>query len=166
MARTALEACTRQQPMPFIQTTDPDLLKPSGCFVTLRKRGRLRGCVGTLKSERPLFEEVARMTKTAAVQDFRFCPVESEELPHIEIEISILSPLERIHSWEEIEAGRHGIYLMWRNKSGAFLPEVATEMNWTAEELVKKCAYEKAGIPESAWSETELYRFTTEKISE
>lgn len=153
-------------PSPFLRPEDPDLSKPAGCFVTLRKKDELRGCVGVLKSDRPLYQEVIEMTQKAASEDFRFEPIRSVELDEMEIEISILSPLERVSSHREIEIGRHGIFLEWKQRTGAFLPEVATEMGWTAEEFVKSCAREKAHLPESVWPEVSLYRFTTEKIKE
>lgn len=166
MSRVTLESCVKQKPVPSFHPSDPELLRTSGCFITLRKKGALRGCVGAVKGEGPLFEEVVRLTKAAALQDFRFKPVQPEELQEIRIEISILSSLERIHSWDQIEVGKHGIYLYCQNRNGVFLPEVAAEMNWTAEEFVRRCAVEKANIPESDWQTAEFYRFTAEKVKE
>lgn len=166
LARAVLETYVKTGSLPDFHVEDPALLKEAGCFVTLRKKGALRGCVGTVTSEQPLADQVARMTAAAASNDFRFVPVQAEELKEIEIEISVLSPLEPIHSWEEIELGRHGICVEGGNRTGVFLPEVAEEMNWTAEEFVRACRMQKAGIPESAWPETKLCRFTTEKIWE
>ena len=154
--------------LPGVQPEDPAFLEMRPCFITLkmRKDGKLRGCVGRLKTEKPLFEEVIQMTRAAASEDFRFPPLRAEELKAVEIEISALYPLERIHSSDEIEVGRHGVYLQWKDRNGAFLPEVAGEMGWTADEFVKACAREKAHLPEEAWPEVVLYRFTTEKIKE
>lgn len=166
MARQTLTKFVKTGNEPSLQTEDPQLREPRPCFVTLREEGKLRGCVGSLRAQRPLYEEVARMTRAAASEDFRFSSVQPEELGRIKIEISVLSPLERIGSPAEIEVGRHGIYLRWRDRSGAFLPEVAREMNWTAEEFVRSCALDKAQIPEDALPEAEFYRFTTEKILE
>lgn len=167
MARETLEkfVTTGKRPL-FLRPEDPGLLEPASCFVTLRKRGKLRGCVGSFKGTEPLFEEVAKMTELAASQDFRFRAVQVGELDEIRIEISVIQPLEKISSADEIEVGRHGIYVKWKDQSGAFLPEVASEMHWTAQEFVKACLTEKAGIPERAWPKVELYRFTTEKIAE
>lgn len=146
---------------------DSALFETQGCFVTLKKGGRLRGCVGALEPEKPIFEEVARLARMAASEDSRFLPVCVEELDKIKIEISILSPLEPIGSFQEIEVGRHGVSVRWRDRSGVFLPEVAREMKWSAEQFVRACGREKAGLlEESAWSEAKLFRFTTEKIKE
>ncbi len=106
------------------------------------------------------------MTQAAAFEDPRFSPVSASELDQVEIEISILSPLEKIRSSDEIEVGRHGIFLEWGNRTGAFLPEVAAEMGWEAEEFVRRCAQEKAHLAEALWPEMTISRFTTEKIKE
>ena len=166
IARRSLEHFVETGTALSFQPEDPALLDPAACFVTLRKEGQLRGCVGVMTAGKPLFEEVVQMTRAAASEDFRFRPVRPEELREIRIEISVLSPLERIPSWDEIEAGVHGIFVEWQERTGAFLPEVAEEMNWTPEEFVKRCGQEKAHIPEEAWPEAALYRFTTVKIQE
>ena len=166
IARRALDEFVKTGRMVSANPEDGSLLEVRACFVTLRKKGILRGCVGTYKASRPLFEEVIQMTCAAAAEDFRFPQVRPEELEEIRIEISVLSPLERIHSPDEIEIGRHGIFLKWRDRSGIFLPEVGREMDWTAQELIEACAREKAGIPEKYGGEIELFRFTTEKIQE
>ena len=145
---------------------DPELKQPAGCFVTLWKRNALRGCIGVMAAEKPLAEQMPRMVVSAASRDPRFQPVRVEELGDIRMELSILSSMEAISSYHEVEVGRHGVSVEWGNRSGVFLPEVATEMKWNAETFVKACLVEKAGIPESAWPETKLYRFTTEKIRE
>lgn len=166
IARQALEHFVKTGEVRSSKPEDPALCQPGACFVTLRKKGELRGCVGMLARERSLYEEVVRMTKAACSEDFRFSPLRPEELGGVSIEISVVSSLKKVHSWNEIQVGRHGIYLRWRERSGAFLPEVAEQMKWSAEEFVKNCCREKARIPESAWPEIELYRFTTEKIKE
>jgi AmmeMemoRadiSam system protein A len=166
IARETLENFVRTGKLPGVRPEDPALWEPRPCFVTLRKGGKLRGCVGRLGTEKPLFEEVVQMTKAAASEDFRFPPLLAGELREVEIQISALSPLERIRSSGEIEVGRHGVYLQWKDRNGAFLPEVAGEMGWTADEFVKACGREKAYLPEEAWPEVTLYRFTTERIKE
>jgi len=166
IARQTLEHFVKTGEVRSAKPEDPALCQPGACFVTLRIKGELRGCVGMLIPERSLYEEVVRMTKAACSEDFRFGPLRPEELRDVSIEISVVSPLEKVRSWSEIQAGRHGIYLRWKERSGAFLPEVAEQMKWSAEEFVKNCCQEKAHIPESVWPEIEFYRFTTEKIKE
>ena len=166
IARQTLELFVKTGNPLSLWIEDPLLNEPRACFVTLRKKESLRGCIGSLRTTRPLYEEVVKKTMAVASEDFRFSPVRPDELGDIKIEISVLSPLERIHSSNEIEVGRHGIYLEWKNRSGTFLPEVAPEMGWQAEEFIKACGREKMNLPEKAWPEVALYRFTTEKIKE
>lgn len=166
MARETLEQFVRTGKAPSLKPDDPALRESRPCFVTLRRKGKLRGCVGRLIPHGLLFEEVIQMTCAAAAEDFRFQPVQPEELNEIKIEISVISPLEPIRTSSEVEVGRHGIYLQWKDRTGLFLPEVAQEMGWTAEEFVKACSREKAHLPEEALPEAVLYRFTTEKIKE
>lgn len=166
IARNTLEQFVKTGKLFSEEPDDPTLWEQHACFVTLKKKEELRGCVGTLKGDQPLFEEVIRMTKAAASEDSRFPCLKPEELSEVKIEISVLSLLERIHSADEIEVSRHGIFLQWKHHSGAFLPEVAPQMGWTSEEFVKACGREKALLPEEAWPEVHLYRFTAEKIKE
>jgi len=168
MARPALEKGVRGEPVPEFEITDSELMEPRACFVTLKlkKSGQLRGCMGSFDPEGPLFGEVTRLVLAAALEDPRFPPVQPGELDEIQIEISVLRPPERIRSAQEIELGRHGIIVQQGRRHGAFLPEVAKEMGWGAEEFVRQCALEKAGLPEPALAEAELYRFETEKIRE
>lgn len=125
IAKETLKACVQKRPLPVFHPSEPALLESLACFVTLRKGGALRGCVGVLVPRVDLFQEVMRMTQAAASEDFRFPPVRPEELQEIDIEISVISPLEKVASLREIEIGRHGIYLQWKERTGAFLPEVA-----------------------------------------
>ncbi|MBI4115700.1 MAG: AmmeMemoRadiSam system protein A [Candidatus Omnitrophica bacterium] len=164
IAKGTLESYVKKKEVSSFKVTDPSLLEPRACFVTLKKGGELRGCIGLLSPQRPLFEEVIRMTCAAASEDFRFSPVQPEELSDIEIEISVLSVLEKIHSANEIEIGQHGIVVKRGDRSGTFLPEVAVQMGWNAQEFVEMCAQEKAHLGEGFGKDIELFRFTTEKI--
>jgi AmmeMemoRadiSam system protein A len=107
----------------------------------------------------PLREIVAEMARAAAFEDPRFRPVTRDELPDIDIEISVLTPMRRIHSLDELELHRHGIYIRRGYRSGTFLPQVADEVNWTKEEFVGHCAQDKAGIGWDGWKapDAELY---------
>jgi len=131
----------------------------SGAFVSLHKHGRLRGCIGHFGDDVPLREIVAEMARAAAFEDPRFRPVTRDELPDIDIEISVLTPMRRIHSLDELELHRHGIYIRRGYRSGTFLPQVADEVNWTKEEFVGHCAQDKAGIGWDGWKapDAELY---------
>ncbi len=151
-----------------VTETDPLLLKEMGAFVTLHKHGELRGCIGNLVGQQPLYLTVKDMAVEAATGDPRFSPVQLTELENIEIEISALSPLKRIESADEIKMGIHGVLLRRGFNSGVFLPQVATETGWSKEEFLSKLCEDKAGISSDAWKDksTEIYIFTAEVFSE
>ena len=128
-----------------------------GAFVSLHKNGRLRGCIGHFGEDTPLYEIVAEMARAAAFEDPRFMPVTADELPDIDIEISVLTPMKRIKSLDEFELHRHGIYIRKGYHSGTFLPQVADEVNWTKEEFVGHCSQDKAGLGWDGWRDAELY---------
>ncbi|MDP2938041.1 MAG: AmmeMemoRadiSam system protein B [Candidatus Omnitrophota bacterium] len=148
--------------------TDPILLKEMGAFVTLHKHGELRGCIGNLIGQQPLYLTVRDMAVEAAVDDPRFPPLILSELKDIEIELSVLSPLKRIESADEIKMGIHGVLLRHGFNSGVFLPQVATETGWSKEEFLSNLCSHKAGLPALAWKDksTEIYIFTAEVFSE
>ena len=130
-----------------------------GAFVSLHKQGRLRGCIGHMAEDIPLCEVVAEMARAAAFEDPRFMPVTADELPDIDIEISVLTPMRRIKSLDEFELHRHGIYIRKGFRSGTFLPQVADEVNWTKEEFVGHCSQDKAGLGWDGWRDAELYTY-------
>lgn len=146
---------------------DPAILTPSletecGAFVTLHKKRRLRGCIGHLTGDMPLWKMVREMAFASSLSDYRFSQVTEEELPDIKIEISVLSPLKKIGSPGEITLGKHGIYIVKGGRSGVFLPQVATETGWSREELLGHCARDKAGIGWDGWRGADIYIFTAE----
>jgi AmmeMemoRadiSam system protein A len=106
------------------------------------------------------------MAVAAAVQDFRFPPVSPEELDKLEIEISVLTPMRRITSIDEITLGKHGIYIKKGSKGGTFLPQVATETGWSKEEFLGHCAQDKAGIGWDGWKDAEIYVYEALVFSE
>ncbi len=146
--------------------SDPELLKKLGCFVTLKKRGALRGCIGTFTAQDSLADNVIRMAVAAAFQDTRFPELERAELDGLEIEISVLGELRRIQSLDELVLGRDGIYVRAGARSGTFLPQVATEQKWTKEQFVMYCAREKAGLSPKEIAQAELFAYEVEKFSE
>jgi AmmeMemoRadiSam system protein A len=156
-ARSALLATARESIASSLEARKPDwpiaaerLDSPCGAFVTLHERGALRGCIGRMTSPDPLFETVRAMARAAAFEDPRFPPLDRDEFPLIEIEITVLSPLRRISSISEIEVGKHGIYITRGWRSGVFLPQVATEQGWDRDSLLEEVCY-KAGLPGDAW---------------
>ena len=145
---------------------DPELNSHCGCFVTLKNAGRLRGCIGQFTSEIPLIELVAQMAKASAAGDPRFVadPVITEELEQLDIEISVLSPLQQTDEPLSLRLGVDGVYIKKGCASGCFLPQVATETGWSKQEFLSCCCAHKAGLPADAWKEadTQVYLFTAE----
>jgi AmmeMemoRadiSam system protein A len=142
------------------------LAEPRAAFVTLHRRGRLRGCIGRVEPEYRLAETVVRCAISAARDDPRFPAVESEEVGELEIEISVLSPLERTPP-EEIELGRHGLMIVQGARRGLLLPQVAVEHKFTRERFLA-AACEKAGLAPDAWKDaaTQVLSFTAEVFSD
>jgi len=137
-----------------------------GAFVTLRKEGKLRGCIGRFDPDQPLYQTIKEMAIAAATRDSRFNPVTTEELDQIEIEISILTPLKLISSIDQVQLGKHGIYIKKGLNKGTYLPQVALDTNWTKEEFLGHCARDKAGIGWDGWKNAELYTFEAIVIDE
>jgi uncharacterized protein len=166
LARRALIAGVEKRESNQDFPDDENLLQPGGAFVTLHRRGRLRGCVGQLPSKDPLVEVVAHCAKAAALEDPRFKPVRAEELAELEIELSILSALEDI-ILEKIEAGKHGLVVSRGWQRGVLLPQVATEFHWQAARFLEETCV-KAGLEREAWKDphTRVQAFTAEVFSE
>jgi hypothetical protein len=142
------------------------LRTPCGAFVTLQKDGQLRGCIGRFDADEPLYSVVRQMAVAAATQDYRFEPVRSSELASIEVEISVLTPLRKIASADEIEMGKHGVYIRKGNRSGTFLPQVAHETGWSRDEFLGHCARDKAGLGWDGWKDAELFVYEAIVFSE
>jgi len=143
---------------------DLDQHAHGGVFVTLRKFGHLRGCMGTLDSSRPLADAVVDAAVSAAVRDPRFPPLALRELPDVRITVSILSAPRPLPGVQHLELGRHGILVRRGGRSGLFLPQVATEHGFDRETFLSRCCSEKAGLMPDAWRdpETELLCFTAD----
>lgn len=163
IAKETIEAqCNGKKPSEF-EVTSTLLKEPRGCFVTLKKHGRLRGCIGQIVAVQPLYQSVAAMAAAAAFEDPRFAPVSSDELGDLDIEISVLSPLKQITKPEQIQVGVHGLIVRQNGRSGLLLPQVATEYGWNRTEFLKNTCL-KAGLPVDSWSKpgTELYVFSAD----
>src|SRR5512142_691691 len=169
IARETVKAVVTGSSGPALQSGDLALTACCGCFVTLKTRGRLRGCIGQFISDRPLIELVVEMAEASASRDPRFFdhPLTVGDLAHLEIEISVLSPLERTDKPLSLRLGTDGIYIKRGYAAGCFLPQVATETGWSAEEFLSYCCSHKAGLPPDAWKDprTEIYLFTAEVFS-
>jgi AmmeMemoRadiSam system protein A len=145
-------------------TVDSEMLQESrGAFVTLKKKGHLRGCIGYIKAVKPLWEVVQEMAVAAAFHDPRFPSVQVEELKDISVEISVLSPLERIKNVDDIVVGKHGLYIVRGYNSGLLLPQVAIEYGWDRKTFLRETCH-KAGLSSDDWmdKETEIYIFSAD----
>ena len=166
VARDIVEAVIRREPAEAPQSDDPELNAPCGCFVTLKNHGRLRGCIGNFTSDSPLIELVGQMAKASATGDPRFFadPITAGELDQLDVEISVLSPLQRTDEPLSLRLGVDGIYIKKGHASGCFLPQVATETGWSKEKFLSYCCAHKAGLAADAWQEpeTEVYLFTAD----
>jgi uncharacterized protein len=160
VARCALTLAAEGRESPGTFPQDAALVESIGAFVTLRKRGRLRGCIGQIDSAQPLAEVVAHCAKSAALNDPRFEPVRVEELGEIEIELSVLSPLAEIVP-DRIEVGKHGLRVSAGLRRGVLLPQAAVECHWTGVQFLEQTCI-KAGLERNAWHdpETKVEGFT------
>ena len=165
IARESIHSACTHQPMPVIDINEK-LTQPLGAFVTLHKNEQLRGCIGHFGEDTPLHRIVKEMALAAAFDDPRFPKVTANELDDISIEISVLTPLQRIQSADEFIYGRQGIYMRKGFRSGTFLPQVAEEVDWTKEEFLGHCARDKAGIGWNGWRDAELYTYEAIRFEE
>ena len=140
-----------------------ELPDASGVFVTIKRHGRLRGCLGTLQNRAGLAAEVARCAADAATEDPRFPPVSREELADLDVEISVLGPLEAIEPRPDaFDIGVHGLVAEQGFRRGLLLPQVAIEWDWDGEQFLRQTCM-KAGLPPDAWRHgARLYRFAAE----
>lgn len=126
------------------------LIKKQGAFVTLTKKGDLRGCIGHMAEDTPLSITVAKMALSAALHDTRFYPVSKDEMKDIEIEISVLTPMKEVEGPSDIVIGRDGTLIQKGERSAVFLPQVATEQGWSRDEMLEHLCL-KAGLPADAY---------------
>ena len=159
LARRTLNSYLKDRKMPDLtkERFGPEVSIHAGAFVTLKENGHLRGCIGRFSSEIPLWQLVSQLAVSSATEDTRFSPVTAGELKNIDIEISVLSPMKKISSPEEIILGRHGIYIKKGFNSGTFLPQVASETGWDLEEFLGHCSRDKAGIGWDGWKKADLF---------
>jgi AmmeMemoRadiSam system protein A len=167
LARKTLESYLTNKTTPRCQLVSGALAERKGAFVTLHNGAELRGCIGQLSPETGLNQVVQHCVISAAVEDTRFLPVTKEELAELTIEISVLTPFRRIQQIEEIEIGRHGLYIVQGYFRGLLLPQVASEYGWDRTTFLKQ-ACRKSGLPESAWQDprTAIHIFEAEVFSE
>jgi AmmeMemoRadiSam system protein B/AmmeMemoRadiSam system protein A len=168
IARTTVESYVQTGETPKFSPTSTALKQPLGAFVTLKKNGQLRGCIGRFDASGPLYLTVQQMAVSAASQDPRFQPVHVSEMGQLEYEISVLSPLKKIGNPTEIELGKHGVQISKGFHHGVFLPQVAAETGWSKEEFLSELCSQKAGLPRDCWKDpgANLQVFTADVFSE
>lgn len=170
LARTSIAEALRQTGAGPAPTADlPAWLREErAVFVTLKEHGDLRGCIGMTEARMPLQQAVRQMAYAAAFEDPRFPPVTSAELPKMDLEISVLTPLRRVRSANEVRMGVDGVMVRRDGRSGLFLPQVATETGWSKERFLDELCTQKAGLPPGAWRDpgTKLYVFTVESFED
>ncbi|MGH7826137.1 MAG: AmmeMemoRadiSam system protein A [Candidatus Binatia bacterium] len=168
LARQALEGFVRNALRLRAEIDDPYLqIRDRGVFVSLHKKGELRGCIGIISASGPLYETVIDMTEAAASRDNRVKPVRESELDKINLDISILSRLEPTDQPLSLVVGRHGVHVAQGLCHGLLLPQVAAEYRWDTRTFLEQTCV-KAGLCKDAWQEegTHVSSFTALVIEE
>ena len=167
LARSVIEAEVAGKKLTIPPPPSPVMQERRGAFVTLKKSSQLRGCIGYIEAVKPLVTTIEEMAKAAAFDDWRFNPVRADEIPNLDIEISVLSPITEVTDPAAIVVGKHGLIMTRGSSRGLLLPQVPTEWGWDRETfLAQTCA--KAGLPEDAWKQkgTKIECFTADVFSE
>lgn len=156
LARRTIEDYLRTGKKPPVPKVGAKLLERRGVFVTLTKHGELRGCIGHPLPTLPLIEAVMDSAVSSAVHDPRFLPVNRDELPDIQVEVSVLTPPELIKVKDprdylkHIEVGKHGLIVECAGRAGLLLPQVPMEWGWDVEEFLSQTCM-KAGLMPDCW---------------
>ncbi len=168
IARDTLKAYFLGEKFVLPEIKDSALKEKRGAFVTLKKNGKLRGCIGRIQPFNSLAQGVSDIVIKSATSDTRFSPVVYDELKDIIIEISALTPPSKIKNLDDIIIGRDGVIIKEGFSQGVFLPQVAEETGWSKEEFMENLCIYKAGLPKDAWKNplTEIYTFQAEVFSE
>lgn len=150
LARSAIELFVRENKIPKYKTENTKFIEKKGAFVTLKKQGELRGCIGFIEPLLPLYQCIVQTAIYAACRDTRFLPVCQDELGDLEIEISVLSPLRKINNPKLVRIGKHGLVIAKDGKKGLLLPQVPVENHWDQQTFLERTCI-KAGLPKDAW---------------
>ena len=163
LARATIRARALGEPLPEIPAETEALRRKTGAFVSLHRRGMLRGCIGYVEAVAPLATAVQNMALSAAFEDPRFEPLAPEELDDLEIEISVLTPFEKISDPDGIEVGCHGLMIRKGPFSGLLLPQVPVQFGWDRQTFLRQTC-QKAGLGPDAWqdADAELFIFSAE----
>ncbi|MGM0607192.1 MAG: AmmeMemoRadiSam system protein A [Candidatus Muiribacteriota bacterium] len=167
IARESIKNYIKNKKPLAVETDDEELKQKRAVFVTLNKNEMLRGCIGTVIPQTSIIEGVSELAVSAAMNDPRFPPVLESELPDINIEISVLSPMKKIKNFDEIIPGKHGVMIKKDFATGLFLPQVWEHFNNDKEAFMGELCSQKAGLPSDAWKNPEnieIYVFTVFKF--
>ncbi len=167
IARKTVELYAKKGRVPEFNIESERLKEVQGAFVTLRKDGRLRGCIGNIVGTKPLWETIRDMAVEASSRDPRFPAVTKDELRVIKIEISVLTPPQKVTA-DDVVLGRDGVIIRRGLRQGVYLPQVADETGWSKEEFMNSLCKHKAGLSEEAWKEdgTDIFTFQADVFSE
>lgn len=167
IARNTLDTYLTTGKVPETPPVGTALSEHAGAFVSLHEGEELRGCIGQIEPDRELYRIIQSCALSAALDDPRFPPVTAEQLPALNIEISVLTPLVRVTRIEDIEVGKHGLYIMMGSRRGLLLPQVATHYGWNREVFLSQTC-RKAGLRENAWRDrpAAIYCFEAQVFSE
>jgi len=161
MAKETIVSYVTNRKVPVFETNDPRLTANGAAFVTINRNGRLRGCIGNIQPIMSLYQSVVQNAVSASSRDSRFSPMSKEELKDMEVEVTILSPLELLKDKKDIRIGTHGLFLVNDRASGILLPQVATEYHWDLDTFLEQVSM-KAGLPKDAWKSSRIYTFTAD----
>jgi AmmeMemoRadiSam system protein A len=165
IAREAITGFIVNGKIPGREVKSAVLRQKRGCFVSIKQGGMLRGCIGNFTADKPLFQQVQEMAVSAATRDPRFYPMKEKDLADFDLEISVLSPLQKISSVDEIKVGVHGLYLEKNFFRGVLLPQVAVEYGWDRETFLNQTCL-KAGLRKDEWQEgADIYIFSADVFS-
>ncbi|MCP4755250.1 MAG: AmmeMemoRadiSam system protein B [Proteobacteria bacterium] len=165
-ARRSIRQYLTSETLPLARGFDAVLEQKRGAFVTLKKKGRLRGCIGRMSEDMPLSKTVGYSAVQAAFNDRRFSPLALDELKDVEIKISVLTPQQRVPGVESIQVGRDGVVLEKEGRSAVFLPSVAVEQGWDRDRMLERLCL-KARLPGDCWkSEVRLFTFQAQAFGE
>jgi AmmeMemoRadiSam system protein B/AmmeMemoRadiSam system protein A len=160
LARTTVAEYLKTGYISDYETEDPVLTRRAGAFVTLKKGDELRGCIGHLFADKPLYRRVQEMAVAAATADPRFPPLTTEELEEVSVEVSVLSPLRRVTDTQQIQVGTHGLVILQSGQQGVLLPQVPVDEGWDLGEYLENLCL-KAGLMHNCWADRPtLYAFT------
>ena len=163
IARSSVQAHLLEQTPQLPVIESGPLTELRSVFVSIHLGTSLRGCVGTINPALPLYESVSGCAVAAATRDGRFKPLQLPELPEVEFEISVLSPIETVTDIRRIEIGSHGLIISKGNSRGLLLPQVAVQHQWDREQFLGETC-RKAGLPPTAWKQGATIQLFTAEV--